>query len=113
MTQTYHLDADDMAWSCHAQKGVSYKTLRFGNVDKSGAMMVHMCAGATYPEYIATEGQDVLVVDGELKVGDQLLPRGSYMHVAPGDKQSPSTETGCVLFVSFPGAIKHSESQQR
>ena len=111
MAQSYHLDADDMAWSCHRQQGGSYKTLRFESNDKSGAMMVHMCPGSQYPEYEATCGQDVLVVDGELLVGELALPRGSYLHVAPDEPHSPHSKTGCVLFVSFPGAVKHKESQ--
>jgi hypothetical protein len=103
----YQLDADDMPWTCHATPGVSYKPLRYDHDKRAGAVMIHLCPGATYPTYQAHAGQDVLVLDGELKLGDATIRRGGYLHVEPGSVQAPSTHQGCVLFVSFPGSVKH------
>lgn len=108
MSQTYYsLDADDMAWTCHPSQGVSYKSLRYDHGDKSGAVMIHLCPGATYPTYRAHGGQDVFVLDGELLLGEIAVGRGNYVHVAPGSLQQPRTNKGCVLFVSFPGDVEH------
>ncbi len=103
----YQLDADDMAWTCHPQRGVSYKSLRYDHGDKSGAVMIHLCPGATYPRYKAHAGQDIFVVDGELRVGASVIRRGGYVHVTAGSVEEPRTEKGCVMFVSFPGDVEH------
>ncbi len=107
MSHSYHIDAEDMAWSCHPREGVSFKSLRYDHVTKSGAVMIHMCPDTTYPEYRALAGQDVLVVDGELLIGDERVRRGSYAFVSPGTQHAPRTTSGCVLFVSFPGEVEH------
>jgi len=104
---SYHVHAEDMAWSCHPHVGVSFKSLRYDHDDKSGAVMIHMCPNTSYPEYRSLAGQDIFVVDGELIVGDESVKRGAYAFVAPGTRHAPRTEHGCVLFVSFPGEIEH------
>ena len=104
---SYHVHAEDMAWSCHPKEGVSFKSLRYDQDDKSGAVMIHMCANTSYPEYRSIEGQDIFVVDGELLLGDERILRGAYAFVAPGTRHAPRTEQGCVLFVSFPGEVEH------
>ena len=103
----YQLDAEDMPWTCHPEQGVSYKPLRYDHDDKSGAVLIHMTPGSTYPRYRAHAGQDVFVVDGELVLGEQSVRRGAYVHVAAGGEQSPRTDKGCVLFVTFPGDVEH------
>lgn len=103
----YQLDAEDMAWTCHPEKGVSYKSLRYDHGDKSGAVLIHMCPGSTYPRYRAHAGQDIFVVDGELILAGTTVRRGAYVHVDAGAEQAPHTEKGCVLFVSFPGDVEH------
>jgi hypothetical protein len=103
----YQLEAEDMPWTCHPQRGVSYKSLRYGHADKSGAVLIHMCPGTTYPAYRADAGQDVFIVDGELMLDGQTMRRGAYLHIEAGSVQAPTTERGCVLFVSFPGNVQH------
>lgn len=105
----YQLDAEDMAWTCHAHPGVSYKSLRYDHEGKGGAVMVHLVPGASYPRYLAHGGQDVYVVDGELLLDGARMGRGSYVHVAAGASQRPHSDKGCVLFVSFPAEIEHLE----
>ena len=110
---SYHVHAEDMAWSCHPSQGVSFKSLRYDHDDKSGAVMIHMCPNTRYPTYRATQGQDIFVVDGELLIGDERVRRGSFAHVTSGSTQAPHTEQGCVLFVSFPGAVQHLHDDER
>ena len=103
------LDAEDMPWTCAYSKGVSFKSLRYDPLTKSGAAMIHMCPGSAYPRFKATKGQDIFVVDGDVHVGDNHVQRGAYAWVAPGASQAPHTDKGCVLFVSFPGGVEHEE----
>ncbi len=101
------LNAEDMAWTCAYTKGVSFKSLRYDPLTKSGAAMIHMCPGSSYPRFRATKGQDIYVIDGEVTVGERHVERGSFAWVPPGAVHEPTTEKGCVLFVSFPGAVEH------
>ena len=102
-----NLDAEDMPWTCAYSKGVSFKTLRYDPLTRSGAAMIHMCPGAAYPRFTATKGQDIYVIDGEVHVGGTHALRGAYAWVPPGSAHAPHTDKGCVLFVSFPGAVEH------
>lgn len=101
------LDAEDMPWGCSHAHGVSFKTLRYDPQAKQGAVMVHMCAGTEYPHYDSEAGQDVYVIDGELLLGDQVVSRGAYLWVPPGEDHAPRTEKGCVLFVASFGKVQH------
>ena len=103
----YQLEAEDMPWTCHPQRGVSYKSLRYDHGNKSGAVLVHMCPGTSYPAYRADLGQDVFIVDGELAIGDVTVRRGAYVHIEAGSEHSPHSDRGCVLFVTFPGNVEH------
>ncbi len=101
------IDAEDLPWWCSDADGVSFKTLRYDETAKHGAVMVHMIPGTTYPVYEASAGQDVYVVDGELLLGDSVVRRGSYAWVPPGAHHAPRTVKGCVLFVCSLGRVAH------
>ncbi len=101
------IDAEDLPWWCSDSEGVSFKTLRYDDDAKNGAIMVHMIPGTTYPMYETAAGQDIYVVDGELMLGDEVVGRGAYAWVPPGTHHAPRTEKGCVLFVSSLGRVKH------
>lgn len=101
------LDAEDMPWSCAPTRGVSFKTLRFDHDTRAGAVMIHMCPGTTYPRFSTEKGQDVYVVDGELIIEESRVGRGSYAWMPAGREHAPTSDKGCVLFVTFPGAVHH------
>jgi quercetin dioxygenase-like cupin family protein len=108
MSETHvFVDAEEMAWRCMPTRGVSFKSLQFDKDTKAGAVMIHMCPGTTYPSHHSERGQAVFVVDGELVVGDRRLGRGSYGWLPANIEHKPSTEEGCVLYVTFAGAVHH------
>lgn len=98
---------EDMPWACATTRGVSYKSLRFDPETGAGAVLIHMCPGTAYPRHKVHAGLDMLVLDGDLRIGDQTVARGSYAHVPAGALHAPTTTGGCVLFASFPGKVEN------
>jgi|GEM_PF-5676882 len=103
------IDAEDLPWGCSHAHGVSFKQLRYDK-DGTGAVMVHMCPGTRYPQYITHGGQDVYVVDGELILGELRVQRGAYAFIPAASTNEPHTEKGCVLFVASNGHVKHANA---
>ena len=113
MSETHvFVDAEEMAWRCTPAPGVSFKSLQFDKTTRAGAVMIHMCPGTTYPSHHSELGQAVFVVDGELVVGDRRLARGSYGWLPADVEHAPNTEKGCVLYVTFAGAVHHAGGTQ-
>jgi hypothetical protein len=99
--------SDEMPWACAPVRGVSYKSLRFDPESRAGAVLVHMCPGTTYARAKMHAGAEILVLDGELDYEGRRIARGGYVYLPPGIVAAPSTEAGCVLFVTFPGRVEN------
>lgn len=100
-------DTESLPWTCAQANGVSYKSLRYDGESQGGAVLIHMCPESTYPQNLVHAGMDIFVLDGELTIADAALQRGSYAHVAAGAHTSPTSQAGCVLFVTFPGRVEN------
>ena len=103
-------DTESLPWTCAQAKGVSYKSLRYDGESHGGAVLIHMCPATTYPKNLVHKGMDIMVLDGEVTIADAALHRGSYAHIAAGAQTEPSTQTGCVLYVTFPGRVENLHS---
>ena len=63
-------------------------------------MLVRMEAGSSYPQHIHDGPEECYVLQGDLRVGDEVLGRGDYQRAAPGSRHGiQSTENGCLLFI--------------
>ncbi len=101
------LRTDDMPWESADAPGVFYKSLRYDKTTKAGSVLIRMDANSSYPEHEHTQGEDFLVLEGELIIGDRTFPKGSYVYSPPGSVHHPRTEKGAVLFAVFHGKIRN------
>lgn len=99
------IQSHDIPWQPTETAGVFYKSLRYDKETKSGAVLIRMDAHTAYPEHIHTGGEEFLVTEGELIIGDRILPSGSYVYSPPQSVHHPRTEKGAVLFAVFHGKI--------
>jgi anti-sigma factor ChrR (cupin superfamily) len=107
MSGFIRIDTRSAQWQPTSTPGVTFQSLRYDRETKAGAVLIRMAPGTSYPEHEHTKGEDVLVLEGELIVGDERCPSGTYLYSPPGSVHSPRTETGCILFSTFPGKIDH------
>jgi hypothetical protein len=106
-SELFVASTDDLPWACAPARGVSYKSLRFDPDTGAGVVLIHMTPHTRYPQTLAHDGMDVIVLDGEATVAGHALQRGGFAHVPPGTVDQPATTKGCVLYATFSGRIEH------
>jgi anti-sigma factor ChrR (cupin superfamily) len=62
--------------------------------------LVDIAPGSEWPhvDIHDAQGEDILVVSGELIEGDRTIPAGSFLQFAPHSRHRPRTLTGVRLF---------------
>ena len=85
--------------------GVEFCSLRYDKATGAGAVLLRMAPGCTYPAHRHSGGEDVLVLEGELIVGAERFGPGDYLWSGIDSIHAPRTESGCLIFSSFPAAV--------
>jgi anti-sigma factor ChrR (cupin superfamily) len=111
MTGFIRIETERAEWQPTSTPGVTFQSLRYDRETKAGAVLIKMEPGTSYPAHEHTKGEDVFIVEGELIVGKERFPKGTYLYSPPGSVHTPRTEKGCVLFSTFPGKIDHHPSK--
>ena len=101
------LQTNDLPWESTDSPGVFYKSLRYDKTTKAGSVLIRMDANSSYPEHEHTNGEDFIVLEGELIIDGQRYPEGSYVYSPPGSVHHPHTEKGVLLFSVFHGKIRN------
>jgi len=87
--------------------GVYVKVLRFDReTRRAPTILLKFDAGATYPAHNHPGGEEIFVLEGDLKVGKDHLYAGDYLYTPPEGKHAVWSETGCVVLVSVPKAVE-------
>lgn len=93
--------ADDTAWEDTAVPGVRIRVLNVNEASNEFVALVRMAAGAAYPSHNHGGPEQCLVLDGDLRVGDEVLKAGDYQFAPEGSRHGvQTTETGCLLFIT-------------
>lgn len=93
---------DDDSWVSSPADGVSRIHLE-REAEESGhtTSFVRFKAGATFPEHIHPQGEELYIIDGVFSDEYGDYPAGTYIRNPPGSKHTPFTREGCVLFVKL------------
>ena len=86
--------------------GVSVKVLRSDTTTGASSVLLRFEAGATFPVHNHPGGEEVYVLDGEVRLGDDVLKAGDYLYTSPGGKHPASSESGCLILVITPKGIE-------
>ena len=88
-------------------EGVYIKSLMFDDESKrSPTILLKFDAGATYPLHTHPAGEEVFVLEGDIRLGKDHLSAGDYLFTAPGNLHAARSEGGCVLFLKAPQATE-------
>ena len=85
-----------------AAPGVSFKTLRRDDVTGSVTVLLRFEPGARFPAHRHSAGEEVFVVEGQVKIGGERLQQGDYLYAAPDSVHAVWSESGCTLLVMLP-----------
>jgi quercetin dioxygenase-like cupin family protein len=100
---------EQIEWKSLEEPGVSgvfVKVLRFDKeTRRAPTILLKFAAGATYPAHDHPGGEEVFVIEGDLKLGKDHLYAGDYLFTPANGKHAVRSEKGCVVLVSVPEEV--------
>jgi quercetin dioxygenase-like cupin family protein len=101
--------SDQIEWKTLPEPGVEgvfVKVLRFDReTRRAPTILLKFAAGATYPAHDHPGGEEIFVLEGDLKLGKDHLFAGDYLYTPPHGKHAVRSEKGCVVLVSVPEEV--------
>lgn len=102
--------SNQVEWKSLAEenvKGVYVKSLQFDEkMRRSPTILLKFEPGATYPLHNHPGGEEIFVLEGDIKLGKDRLEKGDYLYTAPNGKHRVSSENGCVVLVKVPQEVE-------
>jgi len=94
------LRAGEGPWEPTARPGVHVKPLSVDPARRYVTMLVRMDPGSSYPGHLHAGVEECFVLEGELRVGEEVLRRGDYQRAEEGSEHGVQwTEKGCLLLI--------------
>jgi quercetin dioxygenase-like cupin family protein len=101
--------SEQIEWRALDEPGVSgvfVKVLRFDKeTRRAPTILLKFAAGATYPAHNHPGGEEIFVIEGDLKLGKDHLYAGDYLYTPPNGKHAVRSEKGCTVLVSVPEEV--------
>ena len=110
--QTQFVRSTQVEWKPLIESGVKtdgiyLKVLRYDEKTKrSPTILLKFEPDATYPAHNHPEGEEVYVLEGEVKFGDNNLSAGDYLYTPPNGKHAVWSKTGCVMLLNIPEEVE-------
>lgn len=87
--------------------GIFVKPLRFDNATKrSPVFLLKFEPGASYPNHSHPAGEEVYVLEGEIRFGPDQLHAGDYLYTSPGATHAAYSKTGCTMLFAVPEEVE-------
>ena len=91
-------------------RGVYIKSLMYDDETKrSPTILLKFEAGATYPLHTHPAGEEVFVIEGDIRLGKDHLHAGDYLYTAPDNLHAVRSDNGCIVFLKAPRATRFVE----
>lgn len=88
-------------------KGIFVKSLRFDKAtNRPPTFLAKFEPGASYPNHNHPGGEEIYVLEGEVRFGADHLCAGDYLYTAPGNTHSAFSKTGCVMLFVVPEEVE-------
>ena len=93
--------ASEASWERTAIEGVAIRTLFVDQENNQFTALVRMQPGSSYPRHVHAGPEQCLVIEGDLRVGEEVLHAGDYQRAPTGSRHGvQSTEHGCLLLIT-------------
>lgn len=104
------VSSNQAEWKPLPEPGVSGVFVKVLRIDKQArrapTILLKFEAGATYPAHNHPGGEEIFVLEGDVKLGKDHLHAGDYLYTPPGGKHAVWSENGCIMLVSVPEAVE-------
>ncbi len=109
-TLTSLVRTNQIEWKPLNEPGVSgifVKTLLFDQeTQRAPTFILKFEAGATYPAHNHPGGEEIFVIEGDLKLGRDHLYTGDYLYTAPNGKHAVRSVNGCIVLIKTPKEVE-------
>lgn len=110
MNENQLVKTNEIEWTPLPEEGVSgisVKSLLFDSESKrSPTILLKFDAGTTYPLHNHPAGEEVFVLEGDIKLGKDELKAGDYLYTAINKMHRVSTKNGCVILLKAPQEVE-------
>ena len=79
--------------------GVQVATAQLNLETREVNCFVRSFSQVKFPQHRHAATEEILVLEGDLKIGDRVYGKGDRIQSQPGTVHQPETLTGCVLFL--------------
>jgi quercetin dioxygenase-like cupin family protein len=93
-------------WRALKLPGVSVKVLRRDGDTGGSTTLVRLAPGARVPAHDHPAGEEVFVLEGDVRIGAERLTAGDYLYTPPRVIHAASSEGGCVFLVALPRPVE-------
>lgn len=99
-----------LEWRALSEPGISGVYVKRLRVDRDAGraptILLKFDPGATYPAHNHPGGEEVFVLDGDVKIGKDHLHAGDYLYSAPNNAHAVWSDKGCVILVNVPQQVE-------
>jgi quercetin dioxygenase-like cupin family protein len=96
----------EAAWRLLPVPGISINLLREDKETGASTFLLRFEAGARFPAHDHPGGEEVFVLEGDVRIGRERLQAGDYLYTPPNGTHAVSTERGCLLLATLPRPIR-------
>ena len=102
--------SQQLEWRPLAEPGVTgvyIKELLFDHAtQRAPTILLQFDAGATYPAHNHPGGEEIFVLEGDLKLGKDHLHAGDYLYTASNGKHAVWSQSGCIALLKVPQQVE-------
>ena len=92
-------------WQPARFPGVSRKVLRNDTESGESAALVRLEPGASVPAHDHPAGEEVFVLEGNVRIRRHHMKAGDYLYTPPDAKHAVASDGGCVFLVTLPKPV--------
>ena len=105
-TVSHIIESANAEWKPSKIPGVTYIPLHADPNERQGTFLLKMAPGIRYPKHRHPGGEEVLILKGDMKIGDRTLKSGDFIYSPPASVHEASTEKGCMFLSILPEPIE-------
>jgi quercetin dioxygenase-like cupin family protein len=107
VTRTTDLDWKPLIEEGVKTEGISVKILRFDESQgRPPTFLLRFEPGASYPNHNHPGGEEVYVLDGEVRFGPIQLNADDYLYTPPNATHAVFSRTGCIMLFVVPAEVE-------
>ena len=102
--------SEEVSWQPLNEPGISgvfVKVLRYDEATRRApTILLKFEPGATYPAHNHPGGEEIFVLEGEIRLGKDHLRKGDYLYTAPNNRHAVDSAAGCIVLVNVPQEVE-------